>query len=203
VASIAQAYGEITPYFASSAATPQRFNALVLGAFAPADSKWSRDLYIQDCLDIPPTIYALAQPAASRKRLLQSCRDNASRIVAAAPTLSNAWLVIATTSAALRDYPAMRQALAMSRQTAPNLQWLADRRTRLVEEYPLEIDDANRAGYENDVAVLASGDVGAKSLARRYAQLPQLRETYTRIIETLPAERQRTFLALVTNTDGP
>ena len=101
VASFAEAYAEITPYFASGVADTQRFDALATGAFVPADSKWSRDLYLDDCLNVPSSIYALAQPSASRKRLLQACRDHAGRIVASAPTMSSAWLVLATTSAAL------------------------------------------------------------------------------------------------------
>lgn len=198
--SLSQAYAEITPYFVSGVADPQRFDALMSGVFAPADSKWSRDLYVEECLDIPPSIYALAQPAASRKRLLETCRDNARRIVSTAPTMSNAWLVLATTSAELRDYPAMRQALAMSKQTGPNLQWLADRRSRLVEGHTDEIDDVGRADYESDIAVLGTGEVGVAVLAQRYKRSPELRDTYARILETLPPARQRAFLALVTRS---
>lgn len=201
--SFVEAYGEVTPYLAAGVADPERFNALISGAYAPADSKWSRDLYVQDCLDVPSTIYGLAQPTSARKRLLLNCRDNARRIVEAAPTMSNAWLALAVTSAELRDYAAMRQALAMSTLTAPNLQWLADRRSRLAEEYPVEIDDPNRASYESDIAVLASGELGAAVLAQRYMRSPQLRDTYTRILETLPPAGQSAFLAHVIGSATP
>lgn len=191
------ACGEITPYLASGVTDSRRFEALASRAFTPADSKWSRDLYIQDCLHIPSTIHGLAQPTASRARLLLNCRDNARRIVEAAPTMSNAWLALAVVSADLHDYASMRQALAMSSQTAPNLQWLADRRSRLAEEHPGEIEDANRADYESDISVLASGELGVAVLAQRYARWPQLRETYIRILETLPPDRRRAFLSRV------
>lgn len=199
-ASFAQAYAEITPYFASGVADPQRFDALATGAFVPADSKWSRDLYLDDCLNVPASIYALAQPPASRKRLLQACRDHAGRIVASAPTMSSAWLVLATTSADLRDYPAMRQALAMSKQMAPNLQWLADRRSKLVEAHPDEVDGMGRADYESDIAVLTTGAVGIAVLAQRYARRAELRDTYIRILESAAPDRQRAFLRLVTQS---
>ncbi|MBN9316197.1 MAG: hypothetical protein J0I99_10690 [Devosia sp.] len=198
LASLAEAYAEITPYFLGGIGAPQRFRALVTGAFIPGDSRWSRDLYLDECLDVPSAIYALAQPTASRRRLLLNCSDNAGRIVASAPTTSSAWLVLAMTAAERRDYSAMRQALAMSKRTAPKLQWLADRRTQLVEAHPDQVDAAGRAVYEDDLAVLATGRMGIEVLAQRYVRRADLRDTYTRILELAPPDRQRAFLALVT-----
>lgn len=195
--STVEAFGEIVPYFASGVGDRQKFEAIITGAFEPASSKWSRDLYLDDCLEVPRSIYALAQPTAMRKRMLETCRDNARQVLQTTPNASNAWLVLATTSAALKDFPTMRSALAMSRRTAPNLQWLADRRSQLAEENVAELDDAGRADYERDIEVLVSGDLGIAVLAQRYALHREVRDTYIRLLDTASAERKQLFLAKV------
>lgn len=195
--SMAQAFGEIVPYFASGVGDQQKFSAIVSGAFQPASSKWSRDLYLDDCLDVPRTIYALAQPTAIRQRMLVACRENARKVLQTTPNASNAWLVLATTSAALKDFATMRSALAMSKRTAPNLQWLADRRSQLAEANATELDDAGRADYEHDLTVLASGYLGVAVLAQRYVRSDELRETYLRILDAASPEQKQRFLARV------
>lgn len=195
--SAAEAFGEIVPYFASGVADQQRFEAILTRAFEPASSKWSRDLYLDDCLEVPRTIFAMAQPPATRKRLLEVCRKTAQSVIQTTPNASNAWLVLATTSADLRDFPTMRTALAMSKRTAPNLQWLADRRSRLVEANVAEVDATGRADYESDLAVLAGGEQGIAVLAQRYARSPDLRDTYVRIIDATSPGQKRAFLAKV------
>lgn len=197
VVSISQAFAEIIPYFASGVGYRQKFDAVVTGAFEPASSKWSRDLYLEDCIEVPRSIYALAQPPAARKRMLETCNKNAREVVRSTPNASNAWLVVAITSAELNDFETMRSALAMSRRTAPYLQWLADRRTRVAETYVAELDDAARADYEADIAVLALGQGGLKVLAQRYVRNEQVRETYVRIIEAASAGAKQRFLAAV------
>lgn len=196
-ASTSQAFGEIVPYFASGVGDRQKFDAIVGGAFEPASSKWSRDLYLGDCIDVPQSIYALAQPPAARQRMLEACNNNARKVVRSTPNASNAWLVLALTSAELKDFATMRSALAMSRRTAPYLQWLADRRSRVAETHAAELDDAARADYEADIAVLALGNTGLKVLAQRYVRNEQLRETYVRIIDSASAGAKRRFLAAV------
>jgi len=91
----------------------------------------------------------------------------------------------------------MREALAKSKETGPNIQWLADRRTRLVEQHLEEVDEPTRLAYESDIAVMGAGELGVKILAQRYVRRPQLRNTYTSIFETLAPARQQAFFALV------
>lgn len=195
VVSTVEAFGEVVPYFASGVGNQQKFEAIITGAFEPASSKWSRDLYLDDCLEVPQSIYALAQPTAMRQRMLETCRQNARQVLQTTPNASNAWLVLATTSAALKDFATMRSALAMSKRTAPNLQWLADRRSQLAETNAAELDDAGRADYERDLEVLVSGDLGIAVLAQRYARRQELRDTYLRILDTASAKRRGMFLA--------
>lgn len=197
MASVAQGFGEVIPYFASGVGDQQKFEAIVTGAFEPAASKWSRDLYLEDCVEVPRSFFALAQPAAMRKRMLTACNANARQIVQSTPNASNAWVVLAVTSAELKDFATMRMALVMSKRTGPNLQWLADRRTRVAEGHIAELDDAARADYESDIAVLASSNLGRALLAQRYARNEAVRETYTRILDAAPAEEKRSFLSAV------
>jgi hypothetical protein len=196
-ASIAQAFGEVVPYFASGVGDRQKFEAIITGAFEPAASKWSRDLYLDDCMEVPRSFFALAQPAAMRDRMLAACNANARQIVQSTPNASNAWVVLAATSAELNDFATMRTALGMSKRTGPNLQWLADRRTRVAEAYAAELDDAGRADYESDIAVLASSNLGRALLAQRYARNDDLRETYIRVLDAAPADQKRSFLSAV------
>jgi hypothetical protein len=195
--SAVQAFGEIVPYFASGVGDRQKFEAIVTGAFEPATSRWSRDLYLDDCMEVPRSFYALAQPTAMRQRMLVACNANARQVVQSTPNASNAWVVLAATSAELDDFATMRTALAMSKRTGPNLQWLADRRTRVAEAYTAELDAAARADYESDIAVLASSHLGRSLLAQRYARNEALRDTYIRVLDAAPAEQKRSFLSAV------
>lgn len=192
--SAAEAVGEIMPYVASGVGSQQRLDALLSKSFEPASSKWSRDLYLDDCIEVPRTFVARAQPASVRKRMLGICLQTAQRLTQATPASSKAWLVVATTSAELGDLVTMRSALVMSKRTAPNIQWYADRRSRLYEANPSELDATTRGDYESDLAVLAAGEEGIKVLAQRYARRPELRDTYIRIVETASPGQKQAFL---------
>jgi len=193
-ASFAETYSEVTPYLAGAISPASRFAAITSGDLVPADSHWSKDLYIKDCLEVPRSIYGLAQPVARRRLLLVTCRNAAQEILTTAPTMSGAWLVLASTSAELGDFGTMRSALARSKKTAPKLQWLADRRSALVERHADEADAATRAGYADDIAVLAAGRAGIEVLAYRYARRAQDRDFYAGIVEAAAPGQQRLFL---------
>jgi hypothetical protein len=190
---LVEGFAEVTPYFVGGISPAQRFGAIVSGEFTPADSKWSRDLFLNDCLDVPRSIFALAQPTARRKLLLENCRKHARAIVASVPTLSSAWLVVASASADLGDFGTMRSALAKSTRSAPGLQWLADRRSRLAEQYAPELEATGRADHQSDLRVLVAGAQGADVLAQRYARHSELRELILAAAETAPAGQQRHF----------
>jgi hypothetical protein len=190
-------FAEATPYFVGGISPAQRFGAIVSGEFTPADSRWSKDLFLKECFEVPRSNFGLVQPTSRRKLLLENCRAQASAIVTSAPTLSNAWLVIASTSADLGDFATMRSALAKSKLSAPGLQWLADRRSGLAERFAVELDAGGRADYESDLRVLVAGVAGADVLAQRYTRHPEWHELILGIAEGATAEQQRHFFARV------
>lgn len=188
---------EVTPYFIGGIQPEQRFAVIASGDFEPASSRWSRNLFLHDCLDVPRTIYGLAQPPARRDALFENCRREAQAIAASTPTAATAWLVVASASAGLGDFEAMLPALAMSKRTATHLQWFADRRSRLAEAYFAELDSAAIADYEADLATLAAGRDGVGVLAQRYVRQPEHRDAYQRAVNTASAAQQQLFLGRV------
>lgn len=194
---LTQALAEVKPYFIGGIQPEQRFAVIASGDFEPAYSRWSRNLFLNDCLDVPRTIYGLAQPPAGRDALFENCRRHAEAIVATTPTAALGWLVIATSSAGLGDVEAMLPALAMSRRTAPHLQWFADRRSRLAEANFAQLDAAAIADYEADLATLAAGRDGIGVLAQRYVRQPEHRDAYQRAVNAASAAQQQLFLGRV------
>ena len=202
VTALTQVVAEVTPYFVGGVSPAQRFAVIASGDFAPAGSRWSRELFLNDCIDVPRTIYALAQPSARRQSFLENCRKHAEAIVAAAPTASSAWLVVAASSADLDDMHAMLPALTMSGRTAPALEWLADRRSRLAEQHFEQLDQTALSRYRDDIAVLATGRQGVAVLAQRYARSADRRDIYTQAIEDTGSWQQHRFVALVRQEMG-
>ncbi len=191
---LTQSFGEITPYFTAGIGVQQRFGAVVAGGYEPGDSRWSKDLFLTDCLDVPRGIFALAQPPARRLEFAQSCRIVSRMVVAAMPTYSTAWLVVASSSLALDDAAGFRSGLVESARTGANVHWLAERRSALAAAHLDLLDDAGRAAYRQDLAALTGSNVGLDVLAARYVGNAAQRETITEIVETAPDARQRAFV---------
>jgi len=185
--------GEVGPY--GQVETAQRFSEIADGRYSPGDSVWSKDLYFADCLELPRTILVRVQPPARREAFATQCRDAARAIVAQMPTYSAAWLALAEASAQLGDVDAMRAALATSTRTAPDLAWLAERRSALAFRFMAQLDEAGRAAYRADLAVLLRSAPGLDALATRYAGDGAQRRDITALVEAAPAETQERFLA--------
>ena len=197
VFAFSQALAEITPYFIGGILPEQRFAVISSGEFEPAGSRWSRNLFLTDCLEVPRTPFILRQPAARRAPFLENCREGAYDIVASSPTSSNAWLVIATTSASLQDYDAMTEALAKSKLAAPGIEMLANRRSRLAELNFDKLGPAGIADYQSDLEVLARESEGIDVLAQRFVRQPDHRDAYERAVETANARQKMRFINAV------
>ena len=59
--SASQASGELAPYLMGGVRPEQRYSSILSGQVTPAASRWSRDLFALDCLDVPRTVYGLLQ----------------------------------------------------------------------------------------------------------------------------------------------
>lgn len=195
--SFSQTASEFAPYFVGGSGEQQRYSAIVSGDFTPAISRWSRDLFIDDCLKAPGSVAVVRLPEEQRAALYRACRERARTVVHAAPTASNAWLVIADTSARLGDLDASSEALAQSKRSAPNIEWLATRRTRLLETYFDEMSVAYGENYQSDLDALARSESSIQVLVRRYVRQPEFRSYYEEAISKTAPALQKTFLGSV------
>lgn len=199
--SASQASGELAPYLMGGVRPEQRYSSILSGQVTPAASRWSRDLFALDCLDVPRTVYGRLQPKEGRESFARTCYQWSSQLTGEAPTYSLGWLARASSAAILQQWPEFQASLAQSRRGAPHVEWLAIRRTALADRYqPLDARRAD-AGYRADLAVLLHGDAGLRELARRFVTLPELRSTITEVAETVPA-RQTKLLAAVRRESG-
>lgn len=194
VAGLAESFGEISPYLMAGIGPDQRFAAMIEGRYRPGDSRWSKDLFLADCLDLPHSIFALVQPPSRQEAFAHRCQEVARAAAAEMPTYSAAWLVVAGSAATLGDPAALRSALITSADTAPAVHWLAERRSALAATHIDLLDEAARTAYHRDLAALASSHAGLDVLAARYAHDPAQRAIITQVVEAAPVSMQQAFL---------
>jgi hypothetical protein len=157
-----------------------RFAAIASGAMTPGTSLFAKDRYFSDCLDLPDSLYAQAQPSNRRNAFLAACADAARSVTAAMPIYARAWLALAATDI---------DALGWARATAPEVAWLADRRLLLALQHELE--------PTRDIAVLLTSPAGTRALAAHYLAMPNRRELFLSVAEQAPPDQQRCFLSAI------
>jgi len=199
-AGVAEGMGEIAPHLSAATGPGQRFAAIAAGAYLPGDSRWSRDLFLTDCLDLPATTMARVQPPARQAAFAKTCRTVAQAAVATIPTNSAAWLVL--TASSLGHPVAFRASLLASARTAPDVHWLAERRSALAAAHPDLLDDTSNAAWRRDLAALTGSYPGLDVLAARYTHDATQREAIIAVVEATPPDRQRAFLDRVRNLSG-
>jgi len=186
--------GEIAPYFTGGLSAAQRFGAVIAGSYEPGGSRLSKSLIFADCLEVPRSLFARAQPPLRRKAFEQRCYQLARIATSESPTFSEAWLVLASTAAALDDVGEFRSGLVASQRTAPDVHWLAEQRIALAARYIDQLDDAAKAAYRLDLTSLFDSSGGAEVLATRYLANPGERELILEIGETVQVSMQQRFL---------
>jgi len=189
--------GEIAPFFSGGANEAQRFGAVVAGTYEPGTSLFSKNLFFSDCMSIPDSLFAKAQPTKRRQSFSQKCYDAARVATATMPTYADAWLVLADTALSLGDLDGFRSGLTASQRVAPDVHWLGEQRVVLAAENADKLDDPARAAYRLDLAALFGSPGGAKVLATRYLSHQEEQELILQIGETMPANIQRRFLGAV------
>ena len=192
-----EAYREALPYFVAGPSFDSRFAALASGKLTPANSIWSQNMYLNDCLDVLDSLFARVQPTSNQHAFFSQCRDAALTLTAQSPTYGEAWIVVAATSVALGDFERFRQALRAAHLAAPSVHWQADRRQTLAARHLDQIDGHGLADLDSDFRTLLNSGTGTAALAARYSVTPELRERITATVETAPPDLQRRFLAAV------
>lgn len=106
------------------------------------------------------------QPTPAWRAALEACEAQAHFVITRWPTDARAWLLVATTTGELGDAAGSAAALERSRQLAPAVQWLAERRLTLADKA------AVLPGYDYaaDVLSLLDSDAGARVLAMAWVR---------------------------------
>jgi hypothetical protein len=186
--------GEITPYFTGGFGTAQRFGAVVAGSYQPGESRFSKSLFFADCLDVPRSLFAKAQPPIRRHAFEQRCNEFARVATAQMPTYSEAWLVLSSTAVALDDLDGFRAGFAASQRTGADVHWLSEQRVALAAQHMDQLDDPAKAAYRLDLTSLFDSRGGVEVLATRYLANPGEQQIILEVGETVPASMQQRFL---------
>ena len=188
---------EAAPYLLGGIGAEQRFESIVAGELRPASSRWSKDLFLNDCLTVPRSIYGLLRPSAVKLEFAEACRTAATAITTESPVNSLAWLVVARSAGELGDLALVRESMLQARRTAPDVQWLAARRTLVLDQYTELNERLSDPGYLADLMVMMRGPEATRELAGRYLKNPGLRGILTKAAELSDPDRQRAFLGEV------
>lgn len=158
-------------------------------------SSYSKEIIMKDCLQ---GLIVLAQSEMfdiKNAMLAEKCRLRSAQVAEKTPTDSFAWAVNALASALLGKTELLNTALVASQKVGPNEQWIARRRVEIAEMFLVSLDAAARSAHDADLTLLAGSYRGVRYLARRYVTNPDFRSRITTVVEKLPADQQRMFLA--------
>lgn len=186
---------ESEPYLFAGSGLAQRVQVLADGRLHPGLSRPAHDLVLDDCVDVAASLYGLTLPTERRNTALATCGTAASGFAKASPTYAYAYYVEALLAAERDDPDMLNAALSTSRALAPTEQWLAELRVKLAEDHLSWIRPTALQGHEADLALLVASQRGIRVIARRYAALEGFRERITAIVEQLPSEQQKRFVA--------
>ena len=203
-ASLRELVAEAAPYIAGGVSSEQRFASLETGSFAPAHSLWSKNLFFLDCINAATDPFVLLERTEeSRRSALQFCLDQANSVLAAEPSYAMAWLAKAVAASELGMIETMQSSLVEAWRNAPHLDWLAEQRIALMDRHPdMGNSPAILSIYQSDVRNLFASWTGPEFVARLYVAHEERRELITAVAETLPPDRQISFLSQVKTLTG-
>jgi len=148
------------------------------------------------CYDTQMSIALQFQPVDRRSAVHANCAGTANSILSSAPTTSAAHLVLAASAAYFED-SGFSMHLAHAQATAPREGWLVARRHALgAGKYTL-LDATGRALWAKDTGVLLEERWGQLVVADTFVAQTDMRQIIEALVETLPNEDQRRFVALV------
>ncbi len=186
---------ESEPYLFAGSGFAQRIQSLADGKVHAGLSRPAHDLVLDDCVQIAGSLLGLSLRTDLRNAAIATCGTAASSFTDASPIYSYAYYVQALVAAERNDPNELNGDLTTSRAVAPTEQWLAELRVKLVEDHLSQIQSIDLAGHENDLALLVVSQRGIRVIARRYAAVESFRDRITAVVEKLPPEHQRRFIA--------
>jgi hypothetical protein len=169
-------------------------------AGGPVDIRTTRQL-LTLCLDQTLSWRVPLLPGSEAARLLDGCERAAMSALGRAPSLSEAWILLAAVSARQGDWADTLILLTRSRTTFPRDVWSAQARISVLLMVPSEMFDTDQ-GVAADLDLLVGHWRGRPDLARIYRTRPEIRplilEAFRRA-EALDASR---MLNLIDNRSG-
>jgi hypothetical protein len=191
------AFGETRSYLSGGTLPAEHFAALAEGRQLTGLSIPSNRLVLDNCFDALNGVYGRLQPADGRKAVATTCLQQAAQITRSMPSYSYAWYIASLSAAELGDSAGLADNLRQSQATGPSEEWIAELRVNLAEAHLGELPDDIRSHNDSDLAVLAESYRGVSSIAKRYVDDAGFRERITGIVEKLPDDVQRRFIAFV------
>lgn len=164
-------------------------------ALGHGTSSYSKEIIMKDCLQGLIVLGRVEMFDIKNAVLAEKCRLRSAYVVENTPTDSFAWAVNALSSALLGKTELLNTALVASQRVGPNEQWIARRRVEIAEMFLASLDTTALTAHDRDLTLLAGSYRGVRYLARRYVTNPDFRSRITTVVEKLPAEQQRMFLA--------
>jgi hypothetical protein len=196
-------WAESGPYLFAGSGLAQRVQSLADGKLHSGLSRPAHDLVLDDCVQVAGSLYGLSMPTEPRNAALATCTAAAAGFADASPAYSYAYYVKALMAAERNDPTALNAALAQARAVAPTEQWLAELRVKLAEDHLPQLQPSGLAGHEADLGLLVTSQRGIRTIARRYATVESFRSRITAIVEKLPVEQQKRFIAALRSEIAP
>lgn len=190
---------ETGPYLFAGSGLAQRVQTLANGNLHPGLSRPAHDLVLDDCVQVASSLFGLSLRTDLRSAAVATCAAAASGFAQASPVYSYAHYVEALMAAERSDAAELSRALARARAVAPTEQWLAELRVKLGEDHLSLLQPIALAGHEADLRLLVMSQRGIRTIARRYAAVESFRGRITAIVEKLPMEQQKRFIAALRN----
>lgn len=161
-------------------------------------SYYSQKRLMGGCMNGMISISHMLRSEEDQQSFARTCKAQADAIVQQSPLDGFAWVVSAQAASILKDNEAMNRGLVNSWTTTRNEQWISTFRLKLADtNYDLLNEQAREANVR-DMQLHVMSEKGIRIIADRYVRQPEFRERITSIVSSMPNDRQRRFLGLVT-----
>ncbi|MBU1306036.1 MAG: hypothetical protein KKF33_11020, partial [Alphaproteobacteria bacterium] len=190
--------GEAQVYLAHASTPAGRIVDVAEGRGDIGLATQSQKAFLYDCGQtlvamLSPDVLALTDE--QRTQLAPTCLDIAQRAVAASPTNSFAYFVMASAAAATGDYQRYNQSMQLSYLTGRSEEWIAEWRMPLVERLQQQTQDSLTGFHQDDIRLMIKSFRGITTIAAYFVTGEDFRNRVTALLDPLPAEEQARFLS--------
>lgn len=167
----------------------------IINQTEPALALTSRREILLTCNALMDSLYARLEGEERAAQLLDRCGDMAREIAMQEQANSLAWAVDAKAAGLRGEFAGMNQSLLRSHATGPNDQWLAAIRFDTAERFIDAMTPETARMHDADILLMLDSDLAIDALVQRYLVYADFRDRLVTLVETLPPERQRAFVA--------